>query len=88
MEVAAAACTLLANATLLARLCSDAAGPVPRATLALQMTGNALWMAHSGRAGDPYLLATALASLALQTTSLALRLRVAPTSHEEEVLRA
>ena len=75
MEAAAAACTLLANATLLHRLCTDAAGKVPIAVLVLQASGNFAWMSHSGIAGDPYLFATATASLALQLLSLGVRSR-------------
>ena len=75
VEATAAVCTLLANATLLRRLCSDARGPVPVAVLLLQISGNALWISHSGLAGDRYLLATSTASLGLQVISLMLRWR-------------
>ena len=73
LEAAAAACTLLANAVLLRRLCTDATGPVPLTTLTLQLTGNAMWISHSGLAGDRWLLASSLASFGLQAAALSMR---------------
>lgn len=78
LEAGAAACNLAANAVLLRRALRDARGPVPLAGVGLQLAASALWAAHAALvARDPYLLATAAASGAMQLAVVAALWRAA-----------
>ena len=74
-EATATACSLLAHAVLLRRLCADARTPVPLATLALQAASNVAWVLFALARGDAYLFTTSVASLGMQGTSATLRWR-------------
>ena len=74
-EATATACSLLAHAVMLRRLCADARTPVPLATLALQAASNVAWVVFALARGDAYLFTTSVASLGMQGTSATLRWR-------------
>lgn len=84
-EPVATACNLLANAAVLRAMCADPLSPVPRAGLALQVAANVSWLAYATAHRDPYLAATAAASLAMQATSLRLRAATRPAAARKPI---
>lgn len=87
LEPVATSCNILSNAVVLHTVCRDPLSPLPTAALALQVVANAAWVCFAALARDAYLLATALTSLCLQLTSLALKRRHARPDETRRPIR-
>lgn len=76
VEPIATTCNITSNAIVMRALCTHPDSPVPRTALCLQICGNVAWVSYAVHTRDQYLFLTALTSLALQVTSLTLRIPI------------
>lgn len=74
-EPIATGCNILSNVVVLRCMCRDPASPIPRGALVFQVCANISWFTYATLKSDAYLATTALTSLILQASSLALRSR-------------
>ncbi len=74
-EPIATGCNILSNVVVLRCMWRDPTSPMPHGALALQVCANLSWFTFATLRGDAYLATTALTSLILQASSLALRSR-------------
>ena len=73
MEAFATACNVFANIIVMKTLCFNPKAPIPKTTLALQVSANLVWFLFGIISKDYFLATTASLSLGTQTVSLAVR---------------